>query len=161
MRLTLALQINQLTSKGSVPKGRHFPFEAVTAAKEPSLIICPVKIHFVLGFSAKHMISESPWAYSMKKQASQLLVLGHPVQLILGVTHFGGGACSGLSEAISGINGACPGFSVAISGGGSLSDGGSMTISVAPLQKTHGGRLPTPFSSTSQDPLHLSLDNET
>ena len=57
--------------------------------------------------------------------------------------------------------GACPGFSVAISGGGILSDGGFTAISVAPSQKTHGGRLPTPFSSTNQDPLHLSLDNET
>ena len=57
--------------------------------------------------------------------------------------------------------GACPGFSVAISGGGILSDGGFTAISVAPLQKTHGGLLPTPFSSTNQDPLHLSLDNET
>ena len=103
------------------------------------------------------MISESPWAYSMKKQASQLLVLSHPVQLILGVTHFGGRACPGPSEAISGGGRACPGPSLAISG----RLGGFMTISVAPLQKTHGGRLPTPFSSTNQDPLHLSLDNET
>ena len=46
-------------------------------------------------------------------------------------------------------------------GGLVIFDGGSTAISVAPLQKTHGGLLPTPFSSTNQDPLHLSLDNET
>ena len=120
-------------------------------------------MHSVLGLLFIHIVSDPPLASSnsIEKQASHDLILGQPAHLILGEVHFGGGACSGVSEAISGINGACPGFSVAISGGGSLSDGGSMTISVAPLQKTHGGRLPTPFSSTSQDPLHLSLDNET
>ena len=121
-------------------------------------------MHSVSGLLFIHIMSDPSLASSnsMEKQASHDLVLGQPVHLILGEVHSGGGAWSGVSVAMETPGGgACPGFSVAISGGGSLSDGGSTAISVAPLQKTHGGLLPTPFSSTNQDPLHLSLDNET